>query len=120
MSAHNRIQYYFQRIQKDAAYEEENRRRIRNRGIMEENMRLADARKRKGEEDRKAELTANNQEVDSTLSSIIMTEDPRAAVSALGPNRVQFQHISLAWLHQGPRAIYPGVPHIFLTKNGYL
>lgn len=87
---HNRHQYNFQKIQKDAAHEEEIQRRSRNRNIMEENLRLADARKKKEEEEQKVNLMANCQEVDSTLSSIIMTEDPRAAVSALGPNRVQF------------------------------
>ncbi|GMH34129.1 hypothetical protein BSKO_01963 [Bryopsis sp. KO-2023] len=79
-------------LQKNTAAEEQKTRREANRRVMEENMRLAaEARQRKAEE-KEAELHANFQEIGAALSSAIMTEDPRSAISALGANRVRTEH----------------------------
>lgn len=79
-------------VQQDAAYQEKMLRKEMNKATMDINSELAAERRLAEQQAKAAELGANMAEMDATMESPFMTEDPNLAASALSAYRVRKDH----------------------------
>jgi len=91
-AAYAELARYQDMLQLQAKRDEQTIRRELNQTTAEVNKRLAEERRLKELQDKAAELAANLAEIDATLNSPLMTEDPNLAASAMSPYRVRRDH----------------------------
>lgn len=90
--AHAELMRYQDMVQRDAAAQEANLRREMNKATLNINGQLAEERRLRDGQRKESELAANMAEVEATLASAMMTEDPMTAASAMSPYRVRKDH----------------------------
>mmetsp|Transcript_32571 Transcript_32571/g.97196 ORF Transcript_32571/g.97196 Transcript_32571/m.97196 type:complete len:368 (-) Transcript_32571:452-1555(-) len=90
--AHDEFVRYQDMVQQTARAQEAAARRGMNEATLEINRQLAEERRLREAQARDAELAANMAELDATMMSRLMTEDPTLAASVLSQNRVRRDH----------------------------
>ena len=79
-------------VQRDAAGQEAALRREMNAATLEMNQQLAEERRLREQREKQADQAASLVELDTSISSPFLTEDPRLAASAMSALRVRKDH----------------------------
>ncbi|KAG1662676.1 hypothetical protein FOA52_014602 [Chlamydomonas sp. UWO 241] len=90
--AHDEFVKYQDAVQQGARTAEADARRVMNTVTVDINRQMAEERRLREAQARGAELAANMAELDATMTSRLMTEDPSLAASALSANRARPDH----------------------------
>ena len=91
-ASHPHCTRYHDLLQQTSKVQEQDVRREMNKATLDINVKLTEERRLREEAHRKSQLAANMAEMDATISSPFMTEDPNMAASALSTGRVRKDH----------------------------
>jgi hypothetical protein len=97
--AHAELVKYQDLIQLDARAQEAALRREMNNATVNINQQLAEEKRLREQQAKASELAANMAELDTTLTSPFMTEDPSLAASATSAVRVRKDHFKVGACH---------------------